>query len=84
MCIRDRAQAVGERPARDGGLNEEVLHARHALSRGEDLAGRAGGMRGVDHRTGLGGHGGKMVEDEMCIRDRSNAFALFLYLRERS
>ena len=20
-------------------------------------------MRGVDHRTGLGGHGGKMVED---------------------
>ena len=58
-----QAQAVGERPARDGGLNEEVLHARHALARGEDFAGRAGGMRGVDHRTGLGCHGGKMVED---------------------
>ena len=58
-----QAQAVGERPARDGGLNEEVLHARHALARGKNLAGRAGGMRGVDHHAGLGGHGGKMVED---------------------
>ena len=47
-----QAQAVGKRPACDGGLNEEVLPTRHALSRGADLAGRVGGMRGVDHRTG--------------------------------
>ena len=57
-----QAQAVGERAAGDGSLHEEVLHARHALARGEDLAGRVGGVRGVDHRAGLGRNGGEMVE----------------------